>query len=94
MITNLFPFCADKKISPKQNFSFLSLFAPSLFFLPQTKKKKMVSLRLQKRLAASVLNCGKRKVWLDPNETTEISNANSRNSIFNFSFIFTPHLPF
>jgi len=42
----------------------------------------MVSLRLQKRLAASVLSCGKRKVWLDPNETTEISNANSRNSFF------------
>lgn len=41
----------------------------------------MVSLRLQKRLAASVLKCGKRKVWLDPNETTEISNANSRRNI-------------
>ncbi|RUO96618.1 ribosomal protein L19e [Jimgerdemannia flammicorona] len=31
-----------------------------------------------KRLAASVLGCGKRKVWLDPNEVNEISNANSR----------------
>lgn len=38
----------------------------------------MVLLRLQKRLAASVLKCGQRKVWLDPNETNEISNANSR----------------
>lgn len=38
----------------------------------------MVLLRLQKRLAASVLKCGQRKVWLDPNETSEISNANSR----------------
>jgi len=38
----------------------------------------MVSLKLQKRLAASVLHCGKRKVWLDPNETSEISMANSR----------------
>jgi len=28
----------------------------------------MVSLKLQKRLAASILNCGKRKIWLDPNE--------------------------
>ena len=31
-------------------------------------RKKMVSLKLQKRLAASVLKCGKGKVWLDPNE--------------------------
>jgi hypothetical protein len=37
-----------------------------------------VSLLLQKRLAASVLKCGKRKVWLDPNEVNEISMANSR----------------
>jgi len=37
----------------------------------------MVSLKLQKRLAASVLNCGLRKVWLDPNEANEISMANS-----------------
>ena len=40
----------------------------------------MVSLKLQKRLAASVLNCGERKVWLDPNEVNEISMANSRES--------------
>lgn len=38
-------------------------------------------MRTQKRLAASVLGCGKRKVWLDPNETTEIGNASSRKSI-------------
>merc|ERR1719211_239317 len=40
----------------------------------------MVSLKLQKRLAAAVLKCGKRKVWLDPNEINEISNANSRQN--------------
>lgn len=40
-----------------------------------------VSLKLQKRLASSVLGCGKRKIWLDPNEVTEIANANSRQSI-------------
>lgn len=40
----------------------------------------MVSLKLQKRLAAAVLGCGKRKVWLDPNEINEIHNANSRMS--------------
>ncbi|OMJ07208.1 60S ribosomal protein L19 [Smittium culicis] len=37
------------------------------------------NLTSQKRLAASVLKCGKRKVWLDPNEVTEIATANSRN---------------
>jgi len=41
----------------------------------------MVSLKIQKRLAASVLKCGKRKVWLDPNEINEISLANSRQNI-------------
>jgi len=40
----------------------------------------MVTLKLQKRLAASVLKCGKRKVWLDPNEVNEIHNANSRQN--------------
>jgi len=40
-----------------------------------------VSLRLQKRLAASVLKCGQRKIWLDPNEVNEISMANSRQNI-------------
>lgn len=42
------------------------------------KLEDMVSLKLQKRLAASVLKCGKGKVWLDPNEANEISMANSR----------------
>merc|ERR1712003_444069 len=40
-----------------------------------------LSLKLQKRLAAEVLKCGKRKVWLDPNEVNEISMANSRQNI-------------
>jgi len=40
-----------------------------------------VSLLLQKRLASAVLKCGKRKVWLDPNEVNEISMANSRQNI-------------
>jgi len=39
------------------------------------------SLKVQKRLAASVLKCGKRKVWLDPNEVSEISLANSRQAV-------------
>ncbi|KAL9618193.1 MAG: hypothetical protein Q9160_007089 [Pyrenula sp. 1 TL-2023] len=41
----------------------------------------MVNLRTQKRLASSVVGCGKRKIWLDPNEQNEISNANSRQTI-------------
>merc|ERR1719476_495374 len=41
----------------------------------------MSTLRLQKRLASSVLKCGKKKIWLDPNESTEIGNANSRQNI-------------
>jgi len=41
----------------------------------------MVNLRSQKRLAASVLDCGERKVWLDPNEVTEIAAANSRQNV-------------
>ncbi|KFH72434.1 large subunit ribosomal protein L19e [Podila verticillata NRRL 6337] len=40
-----------------------------------------VSLSSQKRLAAAVLKCGQRKIWLDPNEVTEIANANSRQNI-------------
>merc|ERR1712027_230269 len=41
----------------------------------------MSTLRLQKRLSAAVLKCGQNKVWLDPNETNEIANANSRQNI-------------
>ena len=40
-----------------------------------------VNLRTQKRLASSVLGCGQRKIWLDPNEVSEISNANSRQTV-------------
>ena len=38
----------------------------------------MSTMRLQKRLSAAVLKCGRNKVWMDPNEINEISNANSR----------------
>jgi large subunit ribosomal protein L19e len=41
----------------------------------------MSNLRLQKNLAAKVLKCGRKKIWLDPNEVNEISNANSRQNI-------------
>merc|ERR1712179_412371 len=50
-------------------------------FPNNVKSATMSTLRLQKRLAATVLKCGKNKVWLDPNETNEIANANSRQNI-------------
>ncbi|VEU20734.1 DEKNAAC101530 [Brettanomyces naardenensis] len=42
---------------------------------------RLANLRSQKRLAASVLGVGERKVWLDPNETSEIAQATSRHAI-------------
>jgi large subunit ribosomal protein L19e len=41
----------------------------------------MVNLTTQKRLAAAVAKCGKRRIWLDPNEANELSSANSRRDI-------------
>lgn len=38
----------------------------------------MVSLKNQKRLAAEVLKCGRKRVWMDPNEVEQIGQANSR----------------
>jgi large subunit ribosomal protein L19e len=38
----------------------------------------MASLKLQKRLASAVLKCGQKRVWIDPNETSEVALANSR----------------
>ncbi|KAK7468315.1 60S ribosomal protein L19B [Stygiomarasmius scandens] len=53
-------------------------------FLKKLKTRvhiKMVNLRSQKRLAASVAGVGKRKIWLDPAEQAEIGNANSRTHV-------------
>lgn len=41
----------------------------------------MANLRHQKRLAAAVMKCGKRRVFLDPNEASEIALATTRRSI-------------
>ena len=38
----------------------------------------MVSLKSQKRLAAAVLKCGKKRIWMDPNEVEQVGQANSR----------------
>ena len=41
----------------------------------------MVYLRLQRRLAGSILGVGSKRVWMDPNEVNEIALANSRKAI-------------
>ena len=41
----------------------------------------MVNLKLQRRLASSVLGVGLKKVWIDPNEVNEVDLANSRKAI-------------
>jgi large subunit ribosomal protein L19e len=38
-------------------------------------------MKFQKRAAASLLKCGKRKIWIDPNEKNEIILTDSRNNI-------------
>ena len=38
-------------------------------------------LRLQRRLAAAVLKCGRKRVWIDPNECSEVALAHSRKNI-------------
>ena len=41
----------------------------------------MAFLRLQRRLAATVLKVGRNRVWIDPNECNEVGLANSRKNI-------------
>ena len=41
----------------------------------------MVLLKMQRRLAADILKCGKNRVWLDSKETSEIALATSRGRI-------------
>ena len=52
----------------------------------------MAFLRLQKRLAASVLKVGKKRVWIDPNETSEVALANSSKSESQPRTVFTSPL--
>ena len=58
-------------------FDCTNFFHPSFHSITITS----VSLKLQKRLAADVLKCGKRKIWMDPNEVNEIALANSRRNV-------------
>lgn len=50
----------------------------------------MAFLRLQKRLAADVLKCGRKRVWIDPNETNEVALANSRKLQFSSQLSLLP----
>ncbi|GAA95466.1 uncharacterized protein L969DRAFT_92598 [Mixia osmundae IAM 14324] len=47
----------------------------------RTRSAEMTNLSTQKRLAASVLGVGKRKIFLDPSHMTDIAQANSRANI-------------
>ena len=75
-----FFFDVEKVVDPHP-FSLLksSMFCSRNFLLRFVRTA--VSLKLQKRLAASVLKCGERKIWLDLNEIREIALANSRRNI-------------
>uniref|UniRef100_A0A1I7YGF9 Large ribosomal subunit protein eL19 n=1 Tax=Steinernema glaseri TaxID=37863 RepID=A0A1I7YGF9_9BILA len=52
-----------------------------LNFLQNFSWNDHINLRVIKRLAADVLKCGQRKVWLDPNEADALAGANSRQNI-------------
>ncbi|HMK46880.1 MAG TPA: 50S ribosomal protein L19e [Methanocella sp.] len=41
----------------------------------------MADLSNQKRLAASVLNCGETRVWMDPSRTEDIATAITREDV-------------
>lgn len=41
----------------------------------------MVTMKLQRRLASSILKCGKNRVWMDPEEIKNVKNASSRSHI-------------
>jgi large subunit ribosomal protein L19e len=43
---------------------------------------------LRRRLASSILKCGKRKIWIDPNEMNELKLADNRK----LNFIFKKNL--
>ena len=59
----------------------LKIFTIKISPLPFAAAAVAVSmLRLRRRLASHVLRCGK-KVCLDPSETNELANANSRQQI-------------
>ncbi|RMJ16306.1 60S ribosomal protein L19-2 [Fusarium euwallaceae] len=88
LLSSLCPYASrDTQVNPQTQGEILasqtplSLHPTSIEDRPPLTTIKMVNLRTQKRLASSVIGCGQRKIWLDPNEQSEISNANSRQTI-------------
>ena len=59
-------------------FNEFTLFLFLLLLLLIGVQENMVNLTVQRRLAASVLKCGKRRIWMDPNEVNAVAGANSR----------------
>ena len=41
----------------------------------------MVTIKSSRRLAASILKCGKNRVWIDPEEAKNVKTASTRNNI-------------
>jgi large subunit ribosomal protein L19e len=41
----------------------------------------MTDLRVQRRMAADLLDCGRNRIWIDPLETDEVANAITREDI-------------
>ena len=52
----------------------------SVFIDFSSPSVSMSNLRLQKRLASTLLKCGKRKVWFDPSESAQIADKGSSRS--------------
>ena len=62
--------------------AFFDLILHCFFFI--TTNSNNMSQNAQKRLAASVMKCGKGKVWLDPSESRDIYMANSSKILILF----------
>lgn len=41
----------------------------------------MADLRVQRRMAAELLDCGKNRIWIDPLHTDEVANAITREDV-------------
>ena len=54
---------------------------PCAAFRRPTTISQMASTKLQARLASDILGCGRKRVWIDPNESADIAQANSRKAV-------------
>lgn len=44
----------------------------------------VMNLKTQKRLASSILNCGQNRVWIDPEQLSEVSGAITKDDVRRF----------